>query len=148
MAISLDLLYTHLKSDQEPEEAALVTSYLESAQSMCEAACNRKFYDSDDERTADMSKAITDYLALKASRDATLATLAETECEAIRMVWDHYREDVGKIRARVNGCVIDGALVAAILRTAGHLYVDRTATQLPDAVLRMLDGYVWIGNFG
>lgn len=148
MGISLDLLYTHLKSDKEPEEVALITQYLESAQSMCETACNRKFYDSEADRDGDMTQAIQDYAALKTKRNDMLATLDETDCEAIRMVWDHYREDKGKIMARVQGCVIDGTLVAAIMRTAGNLYVDRTATEVPPGVLRMLDGYIAIGSFG
>jgi hypothetical protein len=144
MSISLDLVRSHLKADLEDVESDLVKQYLASATSMCESYCNRKFYETEQQREDDFPVALQGITELTTTRDNQLETV--TTCEQRELVWDRFRAGVDGMKKRTNGIVTDDTIVAAILLTAGFLYVNRAAPELPMAAKRILEPYQWIGD--
>lgn len=146
MAIDLALARVQLKADNEDIEDALITGIIASAQSICEGYCNRKFYESEDDRSADFTQALADRTALITARDALLEPI-EDDSELCGLIWDRYREDLGRVKQRCNGVVIDDTIIAAMLWTMGALYFDRADDgKPPEKAQRILQPYLWIGD--
>lgn len=144
MNVSLDLVRAHLKTDMEDVELPLIKQYMTSAQTLCENCCNRKFYDSSTSRAADFPVALAEKVSLATARDTLLGVT--TDDYSIAAIWDHYRHDMSEVTKRINGIVVDDAIVAAVLMTVGYLYVNRSANEPPEAAKRILEPYLWIGD--
>lgn len=150
--IERDIAIQHIKSDGEPEEDDLIDLYLESALSICEGYCNRHFYEDDTARFLAFDEGLVALSAAGTWRDDALALHTALDMRAA--IADSYMERRGAALRKVNGCVADGAVRAAILLTFGHLYRNRqdnivgnvNAVQLPVNAQRILEPYLWIGD--
>ena len=151
--IDLTLALEHLKADNEPRETALIETYIAGAVSACEGYCNRKFYETESEKDADYAVAKID---LVAAQEARKTGLADTDdAELINIVNDQYISRRAAVLKRMNGIVVDGTIMAAMLMMLGHFYKNRQevvvaqysgATQLPAGARRILEPYLWIGD--
>ncbi|HEY8355633.1 MAG TPA: head-tail connector protein [Methylophilaceae bacterium] len=154
--IDLVLARQHLKIDEDDTtEDALVTQYIKSAVSACEAYCNRKFYATQGELDADYIVAKAKLDEVLAARDAELEGV--TDCEKRSIIIDYYNSRRAACLRRIHGIVVDDTILAAILMMLGHFYRNRQevvvaqysgATQLPAGAKRILEPYVWIGDLG
>jgi len=153
--IDLTLARQHLKADNETVEDDLIEQYIASATSACEGYCNRKFYQTLQQKTEDYQVALADLEVARDARDAALA--AATNDEVKWIVINDYIAKRGAVLARCNGVVIDDTITAAILMMLGHFYRNRQevvvsqysgATQLPAGAKRILEPYLWVGDLG
>ena len=153
--IDLTLARQHLKADNETVEDDLIEQYIASATSACEGYCNRKFYQTLQQKTEDYQVALADLEVARDARDAALA--AATNDEVKWIVINDYIAKRGAVFARCNGVVIDDTITAAILMMLGHFYRNRQevvvsqysgATQLPAGAKRILEPYLWVGDLG
>lgn len=150
--IDLPLVRVHLKADPEDIEDALITQYIESAVSICEGYCNRKFYADSTAQSAGMDEALVELADLRLWWEGVVAE-EHTPFER-HMLDDQRISRYAAIRRKAQGIVIDGTIKAAILLTVGHLYANRQdvvvgtgpVNQLPVGAKRMLEPYLWIGD--
>jgi hypothetical protein len=155
LEIDLALVRQHLKADDEDVEDELIQQYIESAVSICESYCNRKFYDTEAKLDEDQALAITELAAAKASRNAGIE--ATENGEVLTIIGNTWFRKYASILARCNGVVVDGTIMAAILMTVGRLYKVRqdvaagqsvSGVQMPEGARRILEPYLWIGELG
>ena len=153
--ITQEMIDQHLRRDGETVDDELVEEYFRNAVSVCEAYCNRKFYQDEAEQRADFDQALLDYGF--AHEEYTDAKDSTTDCDIIGIYNDRLVSARADMRHRCNGKVVDGVMRAAILLTVGHFYENRadnetgqgaTAIQLPTGARRILEPYVWIGDIG
>lgn len=153
--IELALAREHLKADAEDIEDALIQQYIDSAVSICEGYCNRKFYEDAAEQVIDFDAAVAELKLAKDDYDADVATTEDPD--VIVMYANRLTRARGDCLRRTNGIVIDNTITAAILMTVGHLYRNRqdvvagqaaAAVQMPVGAQRVLQPYLWIGELG
>lgn len=153
--IDLTLARQHLKADNETVEDDLIGQYIASATSACEGYCNRKFYQTLQEKTEDYDAALADLQDAIDTRDTAIKAAANDEVKSL--ITNDYIAKRGTVLARCNGVVVDDAITAAILMMLGHFYCNRQevvvsqysgATQLPAGAKRILEPYLWVGDLG
>lgn len=150
--IDLPLVRVHLKADPEDIEDDLITQYIESAVSICEGYCNRKFYADSATQRAGMDEALVELADLHLWWEGVMVE-EHTPLER-HMLDDQRISRYAAIRRKAQGIIIDGTIKAAILLTVGHLYANRQdvvvgtgpVNQLPVGAKRMLEPYLWIGD--
>lgn len=153
--IDLTLARQHLKADNEAVEDDLIEQYIASATSACEGYCNRKFYETLQQKTEDYPVALADLQNAIDVRDTAIEAATNDEVKSV--IANDYIAKRGAVLARCNGVVIDDTITAAILMMLGHFYCNRQevvvsqysgATQLPAGAKRILEPYLWIGDLG
>jgi len=150
--IEIELAIQHVKADDEAVEDPLFALYLDSALSICQGYCNRNFYEDDVTRYQAFDEGLVELTACREEWDAVVAT--SPTWDLLDAYSERYNEKRGQALRKVNGCVADGAVKAAILMTFGHLYRNRqdvvvgnmTASQLPVGAQRILQPYLHIGD--
>lgn len=150
--IEIELAIQHVKADDEAVEDPLFAMYLASAQSICEGYCNRYFYEDDTARYIAFDEGLVELTAARDEWDAAVAT--EPTWDVLDSYGSRYIEKRGAALKKVNGCVADAAIKAAILMTFGHLYRNRqdvvigsvSAVHVPVGAQRILQPYLWIGD--
>lgn len=153
--IDLILARQHLKADNEAVEDDLIEQYIASATSACEGYCNRKFYETLQQKTDDYPVALADLQNAIDARDTAIEAATNDEVKSV--ITNDYIAKRGAVLARCNGVVIDDTITAAILMMLGHFYCNRQevvvsqysgATQLPAGAKRILEPYLWVGDLG
>lgn len=150
--IDLTLAREHLKADDEDIEDALIQQYIDSAVSICENFCNRKFYEDAASQLTDFDLALTE---LSAARDTLNTLITDNDDELMVGIYnDRYIRQRANALFRINGLVIDNTITAAVLMLLGHLYRNRqevvvgqvNALHVPIGARRILEPYLWIGD--
>lgn len=153
--IDIEIARSFLKADGDDDD--LITIQIDSARTMCEDYCNRKFYDTAQDQSDDFTQALADRTAALTARTAALAGVditTDSGQATSMLIRDHYLIVLTDISQRVHGVVIDPAINAAILITLGHLYVNRednvstgnNVVQVPVGAQRILQPKLWIGD--
>lgn len=126
--ITIGQLRAHCRADVEDD--TLLGVYLDAAVKACARAANRNLYWTQDELTAARETAVSSLNQAEATYKDTIAvnkalyvgdTLFRTNALAGRQ-WDDAVRNYENI---VNGRVIEGDIIEAILMTAGHYYRNR-----------------------
>lgn len=153
--VSIDDAVAACKSDGDDNE--LLQKYIDSAQSLCEEYCQRKFY-ADENELAQAQVGIDDkYKAAydeyfeamddaDETEDGTTSTSTYTH-ELRKRASKKLNQKLGDLRKIEAGIVADKSVWASILSTTVFLYFNRdTASGLPQNARDMLDSKVNIGG--
>ena len=155
LVIDIELVRQHLKADDEDVETTLIQQYINSAVTICESYCNRRFYQDADALAEDRALALAELEAAKEQRDTDLD--ASDDCDVQSVIVDAWFAARGKCLARLNGIVVDDSIMAAILIVIGRLYRVRqdvatgqnaSGVQVPEGARRILEPYLWLGDLG
>lgn len=150
--VTLDNLRAHVKSDGDDDD--LLSIYGNAAEEACARACNRHFYK--DQPALDAARAGLPTLMEVAytAYDAAIEAAALIEDERLAADAEEAAEiDLAAARSNQlrtrHGKVAGPDVLAAVLLTAGHLYVNRQDgvpgdLQPPAAAAALLYGHMWV----